>query len=276
MRARTTHTVRISPYILVLSACMLPAVLAASRCPAAAQDHTETNMTVDPTTTPYSGDPDAFAETSYLPTDATEGKAQTFNTPYQALFDRTAWLRKRALELQVSLFAAQQVDFANASLAPPQFVQRFKPWPLSPPVATFTRGGWLQTDTIDGGGLWWHIPIRSDVKITMIAASIRGSDGPGVNPGFPSASDRPFMRFYKQPVAGGEATPLLTVADETGSKAEYEDHHTIPLDPSVPFVTPFEFLAGETLVIEFVGHKGANVGDNTLKLYSVDITPDMP
>lgn len=228
-------------------------------------------MAIDSTTTPYSGDPDSYPEVSYLPTDATEGKAQTFNTPYQALFDRTAWLRDRLLldPPLVPLFSGQQAPTALTS-AP-----LFTPHRIDPAGADTKRGGWLQTlIQADGGGIWWHIPISPAVVVTMVAASINGDDGPGTNPGLPSAAQRPFMKLYRQPIDGSDASLLLTLADE--SAAAYESHHTIPQNPGILFDPPLSFAADEYLSIHFAGHYGANVAANTLKLYGIQITTALP
>jgi hypothetical protein len=218
--------------------------------------------------TDYAGDPTKWPETFRLISNATRGFADRITAALEALGDRTAFNRARLLTdpLPVSLFGAQQASLAG--------VPRFTPWPISPPDPTYERGGWHQTDVLGGGGLWWWIPIRFGVNVTMIAASLRGDDGTGSNPGFPAAPDRPLMRIYRQPTGGGDAEFLLLLADETTSQAQYEAHHTIPLDPGIPFEPPLELASGEYLIIEFVGHKGANVGANTLKLYGIEITTE--
>lgn len=230
-------------------------------------------MPSDPSMTDYAGDPTKWPETFRLISNATRGFADRITAAMEALGDRTAYSRARLLTdpLPVPLNGAQQTDYTPVTGPLPR---RFIHWPIRPTIPLFERGGWVQSDTTDGGGLWWWIPIRFGIKITNIVASLRGDDGPGTNPGFPDAADRPLMRIYRQPTGGADAVELLTLADETGDKTEYEAHHTIPLDPGTPFLDPLEFAAGEYLIIEFVGHKGANVAANTLKLYGIEITTE--
>jgi hypothetical protein len=235
-------------------------------------------MPTDPSMTDYAGDPDEFPETFRLITGATRGYADRLTAALEALANRTAYNRARIFDPPlVPLFGAQQTNYATvAGSGPGAVVPRFSPWPVSfttPAPADFGRGGWVQSDVTDEGGLWWWVPIPNDVRITMVAASIRGDDGPGTNPGFPDAADRPKLRLYRQALDGSDVEPLLALGDETASQVEYEAHHTIPLDPGTPFLTPLE-LSGEYLVIEFVGHKGANVAPNTLKLYGIEITAE--
>lgn len=231
-------------------------------------------MPVDSSTVLYTPT-ETFHDEVYVPTDNTRSFSARYNVPVQAALDNAAWLKARVLDPPLApLFGAQQADYATAAAGSPH-VPRFIPWPgplvTSPPPADFGRAGWLQSDVTDGGGLWWFVPIRFALKITMVAASIMGDDGPGINPGFPVAPDRPLLRLYKQPIDGSDIDLKLTLADETSSQGEYEAHHTIPLDPGTPFVTPLSFSAGEYLLIQFVGHKGASVAPKTLKLYGIKI-----
>jgi hypothetical protein len=242
------------------------AIMAMVACLAA---HAEDDMSVDPTTVPIAGDPNLWPEESYLPTVATEVTPTTNNTPVTALYHRTAWQRARLLDsVLVPLFGCQQSSLPG--------VPRFTAWPVSPADPTYERGGWHQTDVTGAGGLTWYVSISPAVVVTMVAASIDGSDGSGANPGFPAAPDRPVMKLYRQPTDGSDAELLLTLADETASKAEYESHHTLPHNPAILFNPPLAFAAGEYLVIHFAGHKGANVVANTLKLYGIEITTALP
>jgi hypothetical protein len=225
-------------------------------------------------TTPEAGDPNQFNETFQIPDGNDLVIPTIFNPPITALANRTQWNRARLLDPPlVPLFGAQQTEYTATTGPVPK---RFTPWIISPGVGNFERGGWVQSDVTDGGGLWWWVKISPAVAVTMVAASIRGDDGPGANPGFPAAPDRPFMRLYRQSIDGSVAEPLTILADETASKAEYEAHHTLPQNPGLPFEVPLAFVDGEYLVIQFVGHKGANVAANTLKLYGIEITTALP
>lgn len=227
-------------------------------------------MTIDPSMTDYAG-LDSFAETFRIPSDLTRGFSDRINAALKALADRTVFNRQRALAdpLLVPLFGAQQSKLSAG------LVERFEPWATEPDPQALSynqRAGWLQTDITDGGGLWWFVPISSATEVTMVAASIDGSDGPGSNPGFPAAPDRPVMRIYRQPVGGGAAVRLITLADESADQTEYQQHHTLPQDPGIEFSPALQFAAGEYMLIEFVGHKGANVAPGTLKLYGIEIS----
>jgi hypothetical protein len=236
-------------------------------------------MPIDPTTVLYSPDDSAFHDQTYVPTDATRSFSARYNVPIQAALDNAAWLRARMVDpLPVPLFGAQQTDYASASSLIIPAPHRFAPWPAAPsdpPATIFERAGWLQFDASESGGLWWYIPIRMPTNITMVAASLNGSDGPGTNPGFPGAAERPKMRLYRQPVDGSARELLLTLSDETSSQGQYETHHTIPLNPAILFDPVLALSAGEYLIIEFAGHKGLNVDDNTLKLYGIKISTEL-
>jgi hypothetical protein len=233
--------------------------------------------TTDPSMTDIAGDPDKFPETFRLISGATRGFADRLTAAYEALANRTAYNRARiANPPLVPLFGAQQTNYATvAGSGPGAVVPRFSPWPgstVTPAPADFGRGGWIQSDVTDEGGLWWWVQVNSALRVTMVAASINGDDGPGTNPGLPGGGDRPRLRLYRQPTDGDDVEPLIDIAD--GSELLYEQHHTIPYNTSIPFDPPLSFALGEYLVIEFVGHKGPNVANNTLKLYGIEITTE--
>lgn len=223
--------------------------------------------------TTEAGDPNQFNETFPIPDGNSLALPSEFNPAYQALANRTQWLRARLLDPPlVPLFGAQQSTLGAG------LVERFSPWATGP-VPGFSyneRAGWLQTSVTDGGGLWWFVTISPKVVVTMVAASIDGSDGTGSNPGFPAADDRPRMRLYRQAIDGSAAVLVKTLADESADQTAYQQHHTIPEDPAILFDPPLAFAAGEHLVIEFVGHKGGLVAPGTLKLYGIKITTALP
>jgi hypothetical protein len=212
-------------------------------------------MPVDPTTTPIAGDPDSWPEQSYLPSDATKSFSSRYNTPIEAVYDRTAWQRARLLDpILVPLFQGFPADG--------RFVVG----------QSFDRWGWEQAAVDEAGILLWHVQINPKVRVTQIVASLDGDDGGGSNPGFPAPADRPFFRAYRQPTDGTAWTLLATATDESASKAEYEAHHEIVMDPgAIPDIWPAEFAEGEYLVLELYGHKGPNVGASTLKVYGLQI-----
>jgi hypothetical protein len=225
-----------------------------------------------PTQTP--GDPALYPESVPLYDDGDEQAIETVNIALEGLLDRTAWLRARATDpILVDLFAAKQ------SVPGVGKVERFEEWATqpSPPDSTTERAGWLQTDVTDGGGLWWFIQISSTVQVTTVTAYLDGSDGPGSNPGFPAPADRPLFRVYRQGTDGTASQRLATAADESASQSEYQQHHEIVMSPAPdPGIWPAEFAAGEYLVLEFVGHKGAQVAPGTLKLYGLKIETELP
>lgn len=236
---------------LVLAALLLS--LAAFGPPDCAHDDEEFMST------PYAGDPDLFPDTIPVPDGSDRNYASVFSAAYEGLANRTAWLRARLLDpILVPLFDGFTVD--------PRFA----------PDATNNRWGWLQVAVDDTGTLLWHVQINPAVRITSIVASLDGDDGPGTNPGFPDPADRPLFRAYRQPTDGTAWTLLATAADESASKAAYEAHHTIVMDPGVvPGSWPAEFAEDEYLVLEFIGHKGAQVGASTLKLYGLQINVEL-
>jgi hypothetical protein len=207
-------------------------------------------MTIDPTTTPYSGDPNSYPETSYLPTDATRGKSQTFNVPYEALFDRTAYLRAR-------LFDKRLLQLMQGLV-----ISRF-----SPAVNPASRIGWIQTDVADKGQIWWSAHFGAVVKLAYLGGSFRGNDGPGGgHVSVPAPADRPQFRIYAQNVDGSLPVLKVTLADESTTQPEYDAHHII----GGTIVTPIEFAADEQVLIVFEGEQGANAVPNTSKLYGIE------
>jgi hypothetical protein len=197
--------------------------------------------------TQKTGNGAAYPASTLIPDDGDTQPAASVNVAFEALLDRTEWLREaKGKPIRVELPAAQQAVGGGSY-----------EWSL-----TNNRYGWLQT-TPGPDPIYWYVTIPPNHKVISITAHVIGDDGPGTHVGLPQ--ELPYIRIYRQPLTGGTFTLEAEQQDTSGDLPTYDAYHTIELlSLSLSFETDY-------CVIEWFGEDGIQAVSDAVKLIGIQI-----
>lgn len=161
---------------------------------------------------------DTFDATVTVPDDGDTSNVNSVNTAFQALANRTNYLRNR-------LFGGGSpvnVPLAFIENASSRFI--------------FRQGKWSQGDVTDGGGLWLPLPFTGG-SCTGVIVSVNGDWlSAGTHAGLPATM--PAVELFKSDgTASALPTSLGSQSDTSGSVGAYEATHDIELTISAESIT---------------------------------------
>ena len=218
-------------------------------------------MPTDPTMTDYAGNPDNWPETYRLLSDATRGYADRIDQALEALGDRTATDRARALgkPLWLPLFSG-----VTTSVAYP--VNRFTAtMGLAGPPPSF-RAGWQQTDVTTTGAILWTTKVPVGSYLHGIVAYVKCE--PATVLSLPTTMPR--VRLHRQPTDGSDNSLIAEVIDSSPTFTAFNAYHPI----SFIWGTATVLDDDDLVVVEYRGMQGGGAVNGALKLVAIKLVLD--
>lgn len=190
---------------------------------------------------------DTFPEAVTIPSDGDPPDASAWNVALEALLDRTAFIRARALGVAAAASVSAALNAPHANIS-----SRFE--------LDGAGLGHKQSDITDGGGLRWTIG-ATDVEgiVTQITVFLDG-DGGGADHSGTMPASKPTVKVWLLSLADGSYTQQgSTTTDPSTTTGQYEAVHAVTVTG-----LSFQWDPDAALVLEVIGEHGANSVANAL------------
>jgi hypothetical protein len=164
--------------------------------------------------------------------------AASFNTPFEALFDRTAWLRQRLS----NFLPGAGPNLGTSFLLAPHAVSSVNFSMIAGPF------GQQQTSVASAGSVLVPIPRPPTGELLTLRAGVLGVLGHAALPG-----TMPSIALYRQNIdLAGSGTLVATEVDGSATVGAYETGHLITMAANHTLV------ANEFYYVEFRGETGSD------------------
>lgn len=190
---------------------------------------------------------DTYPEAVNIPSDGDPPDASVWNTAFEALLDRTAFIRARTLGVAAAASVSRALNGPYANIS-----NRFE--------LDSAGLGHQQTDVTDGGGLRWVLG-ATDVEgiVTQVSVYLDG-DGGGADHAGVMPATKPKLKLWLLSLADGSYTQQgATTDDPSTTTGQYEAVHAITITG-----LSFQWDPDAALVVEVIGETGANSVANAL------------
>jgi hypothetical protein len=168
--------------------------------------------------------------------------ASSFNVPFEALLDRTAWLHDRMAKLVPGAGATLGAVTA-VHVVPPQHIYQNGFGVINGPFAA------QQSSTTPGSNVIVPLPRPPYGKILEIQALVKGASGHGALP-----ATKPKCELYRQDyLMTGSGTLVATATDSSATVGAYEAGHVIDL-----FAVNHTLVGQDFYYLILTGESGAN------------------